>query len=110
MTNLCVTLCLLCASLYKFLNSIVSQRTTERPQRDTEKKTMKLKDFTTYLDSAVPLAFQESYDNAGLQVGLPEKEITSALICLDVTEQVFSEAIESGCDLIISHHPLIFNG
>ena len=71
---------------------------------------MKLKEFTSYLDSVIPLSFQEDYDNAGLQVGLPEKEITSALICLDVTEQVFSEALESGCDLIISHHPLIFNG
>ena len=71
---------------------------------------MKLKDLTSYLDSAVPLTFQESYDNAGLQVGLPEKEITSALICLDVTEQVLSEAMATGCDIIISHHPLIFNG
>jgi dinuclear metal center YbgI/SA1388 family protein len=71
---------------------------------------MKLKVFTSYLDSAIPLAFQESYDNSGLQVGLPDQEVTSAMICLDVTEKVVSEAIESGCNLLISHHPLIFNG
>ena len=71
---------------------------------------MKLKDLTSYLDTAVPLAFQEDYDNAGLQVGQPEKEITSAMICLDVTEEVIKEAIASKCDLIVSHHPLIFKG
>jgi dinuclear metal center YbgI/SA1388 family protein len=71
---------------------------------------MKLKDLTSYLDSAIPLSFQEDYDNAGLQVGQQLKEITSAMICLDVTEEVIKEAIASECDLIVSHHPLIFKG
>ncbi|MDQ1333031.1 MAG: hypothetical protein QG576_1066 [Bacteroidota bacterium] len=71
---------------------------------------MKLKDLCSFLDSAVPLTFQESYDNSGLQVGLPEKEINSALITLDVTEDILDEAGFTGCDVIISHHPLIFNG
>ena len=47
---------------------------------------MKLKEFCSYLDSAVPLSFQEGYDNSGLQTGLPEKEISSAMITLDVTD------------------------
>ena len=71
---------------------------------------MKLKDLSSYLDSAVPLSFQESYDNSGLQVGSPENEISSAIISLDVTEEVIDEAIADKCDLVISHHPLIFNG
>jgi dinuclear metal center YbgI/SA1388 family protein len=71
---------------------------------------MKLKDLTSYLDSAVPLSFQEDYDNSGLQVGSPEQEISSALISLDVTEEVLDEAIALKCDLLVSHHPLIFNG
>jgi len=53
---------------------------------------MKLKDLTSFLDSAIPLSFQEGYDNAGLQVGLPDNEINSALITLDVTEEVVDEA------------------
>jgi len=69
---------------------------------------MKLKDICSYLDSAVPLSFQEGYDNSGLQVGSPEMEISSSLISLDVTEEVIDEAITSKCDLLISHHPLIF--
>ncbi|NSW95815.1 MAG: Nif3-like dinuclear metal center hexameric protein, partial [Bacteroidales bacterium] len=58
----------------------------------------------------VPLSFQEEYDNSGLQIGDPEKEISSALITLDVTENVVAEAISQKCDLIVSHHPLIFHG
>ena len=71
---------------------------------------MKLKDLCTYLDSVVPLSFQEEYDNSGLQIGLPDKNISSALIALDITGDVLKEAIDRKADLIISHHPLIFTG
>ena len=54
------------------------------------------------------MPLQESYDNAGLQVGLTETEISGALLCLDVTEAVVDEAISRGCNLIVAHHPLIF--
>jgi len=70
---------------------------------------MKLTDLCSFLDTAVPLSFQESYDNSGLQVGVPQKEISSALLSLDITEEVLEEAISSGNDVIITHHPLIFN-
>jgi dinuclear metal center YbgI/SA1388 family protein len=69
---------------------------------------MKLKEISSFLDSAIPLSFQESYDNCGLQVGSANSEIKSALITLDVTDDVVDEAISAGCGLIISHHPLIF--
>jgi dinuclear metal center YbgI/SA1388 family protein len=71
---------------------------------------MKLNELSSYLDSVVPLAFQEDYDNSGLQVGLPEQEISSAILTLDVTEEVIDEAISMKCNLIISHHPVIFSG
>jgi len=71
---------------------------------------MRLQELCSYLDSEVPLSFQENYDNSGLQIGLPEKEISSAMITLDITEAVMDEAISLKCDLIISHHPLIFTG
>ena len=69
---------------------------------------MKLKELTGFLDSVIPLSFQEDYDNSGLQYGLPETEISSALLTLDVTEEVINEATCTGCNLIISHHPVIF--
>src|SRR3954469_14116706 len=71
---------------------------------------MKLSQLTTYLETLAPLAYQEDYDNAGLIVGNPDQEITQALISLDCTEAVVDEAIASGCQIIISHHPIVFKG
>jgi dinuclear metal center YbgI/SA1388 family protein len=71
---------------------------------------MKLKEITTYLEHIAPIAYQESYDNAGLICGNESMEITAALICLDSTEAVLDEAISMGCNLIIAHHPIVFTG
>ncbi|MFT7283031.1 MAG: putative NIF3 family GTP cyclohydrolase 1 type 2, partial [Cyclobacteriaceae bacterium] len=71
---------------------------------------MKIKDILNTLEEWAPSAYQESYDNSGLLVGDADLELTSALISLDVTEAVLDEAITNGCNLIIAHHPLIFNG
>jgi len=71
---------------------------------------MLLRNIIEHLENVAPLSYQESYDNAGLIVGDRTREISSALITLDVTEEVLEEAISNGCDLVISHHPLIFKG
>ncbi len=71
---------------------------------------MKIKELVCALESFAPLPLQESYDNAGLQLGLTESETTGALLCLDVTEPVIDEAIALGFNLIVSHHPLLFKG
>jgi len=70
---------------------------------------MKIKEIVRYLESLAPLSYQEDYDNAGLIAGDPEGEFNAALLCLDLTEPVMDEAIKKGCNLIISHHPLIFH-
>ena len=67
-----------------------------------------LGEFTRWLEELIPPAFQEHYDNSGLQVGDPEAETDSILLTVDVNEEVIAEAREHGCNLIISHHPLIF--
>ena len=71
---------------------------------------MKIKDLTDYLEEIAPLSYQESYDNAGLIVGNPNKEISGALICLDCVEEVIDEAIANNIDLVIAHHPIVFKG
>lgn len=71
---------------------------------------MKLSLLTDYLESLAPLAYQEDYDNSGLIVGKPDQEIHQALISLDCTEAVVDEAIASNCQVIISHHPIVFRG
>ncbi|HWK58971.1 MAG TPA: Nif3-like dinuclear metal center hexameric protein [Parapedobacter sp.] len=71
---------------------------------------MKLRELTNHLESIAPLDYQESYDNAGLLVGSPDKDVKQALLSLDCTEAVVDEAIATGCDVIISHHPIVFKG
>ncbi|HEY0770283.1 MAG TPA: Nif3-like dinuclear metal center hexameric protein [Sphingobacteriaceae bacterium] len=71
---------------------------------------MKIKQLTDFLETVAPLAYQEEYDNSGLIIGDPDREISEALISLDCTEAVIDEAIEKGIKMIISHHPIIFRG
>ncbi len=71
---------------------------------------MTVKDILDSITEIAPLHWQESYDNAGLQVGDLNAEARKALICLDITEDVVDEAIAKGCNVIVSHHPLIFKG
>ena len=72
-------------------------------------KSVKIYQVVDALEHYAPLPLQEGYDNAGLQVGLTEAvEVSGALLCLDVTEAVVDEAIRKDCNLIVSHHPLIF--
>lgn len=71
---------------------------------------MKIKEVLSALERFAPLPLQEGWDNAGLQIGLTEAEVSGALLCLDVNEAIVDEAIEKGCNLIVSHHPLLFKG
>ncbi len=61
------------------------------------------------LEQFAPLPLQEDFDNAGLQVGLTEAEVSGALLCLDITPDIIREAVSLNCNLIVSHHPLIFH-
>jgi dinuclear metal center YbgI/SA1388 family protein len=69
---------------------------------------MKISQITGILEEYAPLCLQEDFDNSGLQVGDISGELQGILLCLDVTEAVLDEAIQLGCNLIISHHPLLF--
>ncbi|BDD04999.1 Nif3-like dinuclear metal center hexameric protein [Aureibacter tunicatorum] len=70
----------------------------------------KIKEVIQFLENIAPLSYQESYDNSGLIVGNQNTEITGILVTLDTTEEVIKEAIEKNCNLIVSHHPIIFKG
>jgi dinuclear metal center YbgI/SA1388 family protein len=69
---------------------------------------MKIKQIIESLEKLAPPMLQEEYDNAGLIWGDPEKDIEGVLICVDITDEIIEEAISHNCQLIISHHPLIF--
>ena len=70
---------------------------------------VKIKDVIATLEVFAPLPLQDGYDNAGLQVGEPEAEVSGVLLCLDVTEAVLAEAVAKGCNMVVAHHPLLFH-
>ena len=69
---------------------------------------MKIKELTEFLENFAPIYLQEEYDNCGLTVGAEDEKIKNILICVDVTLEVIEEAKKNNCNLIISHHPVIF--
>ena len=70
---------------------------------------MKVKDITDIIESFAPLSLQESYDNSGLIVGRHDDEVHGVLLAVDVTEEVLDEAEREGCNMVITHHPIIFH-
>ena len=62
------------------------------------------------MEELAPPSLQESYDNSGLLVGDAQTEVKGILVSLDCTEDVVDDAISQGCNLIVSHHPIVFSG
>jgi dinuclear metal center YbgI/SA1388 family protein len=71
---------------------------------------MLLHQITSFLEEIAPRSYQESYDNSGLIVGDQGMDVTGILVTLDCVEEVVDEAIQSGANLIIAHHPIVFRG
>ena len=72
--------------------------------------TMLISDILFQLELLAPLAWQESYDNAGLITGKKSWNCTGIICSLDATEEVIAEAIEKNCNLVVAHHPILFRG
>jgi dinuclear metal center YbgI/SA1388 family protein len=71
---------------------------------------MRLAILIKHLEAFAPLNYQEDYDNSGLLIGHPDQDIHGALVALDCTEAIVDEAIAQNCNLIITHHPIVFKG
>jgi dinuclear metal center YbgI/SA1388 family protein len=71
---------------------------------------MQIATILSHLESIAPPAYQEHYDNAGLLTGSAGTTCTGVLTTLDTTEAVVEEAVSRHCNLIVSHHPIIFGG
>ncbi|MCH5330471.1 MAG: Nif3-like dinuclear metal center hexameric protein, partial [Alistipes sp.] len=70
---------------------------------------MKIREITDIIERFAPLSLQEDYDNSGLIVGRPDDEVRGVLLAVDVTEEVLDEAEAEGCDMIVTHHPIVFH-
>jgi len=75
-----------------------------------QSRTVLLREIIHSIESVAPRSAQENWDNSGMQIGDTGREVSSVLLTTDVTEDVVNESIISGCQLIISHHPLLFHG
>jgi len=69
---------------------------------------VEMNSIINFLNSFAPPCLAEDYDNVGLLVGDKNKEVCRVLIALDVDEYVLEDADKKSCDLVITHHPLIF--
>ena len=70
---------------------------------------VKVKDIFQFIDGIAPFEKSMKFDNCGLLIGSIDNEVKKALVALDVTKDVIKEAANLGANLIISHHPVIFN-
>lgn len=68
-----------------------------------------VKDILNFTETFAPLCTAADFDNCGILVGNKEQETTKVLVALDITKDVVEEAKSMGAELIISHHPVIFN-
>ena len=68
----------------------------------------KVIDISKRIEKMAPVFLKEDYDNVGIMVGDPQQEVKKVLLALDCTNEVLAEAVENKCDMIITHHPLIF--
>ena len=71
---------------------------------------MVLSTLIAALERIAPPVYQENYDNSRLIVGNPQQAVLGVLLCLDSIEAVVDEAIETGCNVILAHHPIVFSG
>ena len=71
---------------------------------------MIVKDIIKLLDDKYPFCYAEDYDNVGLIIGEEQSKVNGIIVCLDAIECVVDEAIEKNCNVIVSFHPIIFEG
>jgi dinuclear metal center YbgI/SA1388 family protein len=68
-----------------------------------------IKTLATYLEKLAPLELAEDWDNVGLLVGDPSREVSRVMTCLTITPVSAAEAVERKAGLIVAHHPLPFH-
>ncbi len=71
---------------------------------------MKIKDIAEKIEKIAPLKLAQSWDNVGLLIGDPQRNVKNILVTIDITKDVLAEAKRLRADLIISYHPVIWDG
>lgn len=71
---------------------------------------MKARQVAEIIEDFAPLSLQENWDNAGFCIGSPDTEVAGVMVGFDCTPSLIEEAAAKGCNMIVTHHPLIFRG
>ena len=71
---------------------------------------LKVKDVYGWVDEIAPFDKAESWDNVGLLCGSMENEVQAIFCALELNDEVLDAALEKGCSLIVTHHPILFGG
>ncbi|MDD2365947.1 MAG: Nif3-like dinuclear metal center hexameric protein [Desulfuromonadaceae bacterium] len=71
-------------------------------------KIPKISDIVGIINKIAPASLAESWDNPGLQIGDPPAKVSRIMVALDPTPDVIDSAIKASCQLLVTHHPLIF--
>jgi len=61
-----------------------------------------------FIDSVAPFDSQMSFDNSGLLIGTRDRKVSRAMVALDASVDVAARAAAEGCELLVTHHPVIF--
>lgn len=69
----------------------------------------RISDIISAIEAEAPLSLQEEWDNSGLQAGHAEADCTGVMLAVDPTEWAIGEAVRAGCNLLVTHHPLLFH-
>ena len=68
-----------------------------------------IRDVIAIMEEEFPPLWAEEWDHSGLQVGDADRECTGVLIAVEATEATVQECVEKGCNLLITHHPILFH-
>ncbi len=90
--------------------SLLSYEPSSMNSYDKKELSMKLKDMIQTIELKYPTSLSESWDNVGLMVGDPERDIKKVLISIEANEAIINEAIKEQADVIVTHHPFLFKG
>ena len=75
-----------------------------------KEKIVTVSDVKAAIEEIAPLSLQEPWDNSGLIIGFENETVEKILTCLELNEAVAEEAVAAGVDMVVTHHPLIFDG
>ena len=71
---------------------------------------MKTKDIALVIEKIAPLKLAQEWDNVGLLIGDAQNDVKNIMLTIDVTSRVVTEGKRLNADLIISYHPVIWDG